>query len=284
MDLTTKKASIYYIVTLLFSWTCWIAAMVYTSANQIPLLFNEGVYDVVTNRSITSSQLWLFMIFTLAPYGPILGVLAAKAFTRSRGSESDKTKRDRNHLKWTALVFLYPIAVFGVAVLVSFMLSGFSGSFNAPTMPLWFLPVFFVFQLFTSGLEEIGWRGYLQPVLQKKYAAERTCLLVGFMWSIWHYPLLVYMNWELGLFVILLTLAGYTMLTIPQAYVLGFLYNSTKSLVWCIILHAWANTVSAYLLVVSPLPQATPIIVAVMVWLVAEFLVKKYGKEHLSTV
>lgn len=283
MNLTLKKTSVYYAVTLSFSWTCWIVSMAYASANNIPLLFNEGVYVILTGRG-TVTQLWLFLIFTLAPFGPIVGVLAAKFFTRLPESETDTTIRDRNHLKWLIFVFLYPIVVFGIAVFASYMLTGFAGDFNPPTMPYGFIPVFFLFQLATSGLEEIGWRGCLQPVLQRKYTAERACLIVGILWSVWHYPLLVYMNWAAGPLVLIMTLAGYTMLTIPQAYVLGFLYNSTKSVLWCVVLHAWANTVSAYLLVVSPFPEVTPILVAVFVWLVAEFLVRKYGKEKLSTV
>lgn len=284
MDMTMRKASVYYISTLLFSWICWIASMVYAAANGIPLLFNEGVYAIFTAADTTAVQVWLFLIFTLAPYGPLFGVMMAKWLTRTRDAEDSRAVRDQKQMKWFVFVFLYPIIVFGTALLVSFMMTGFSQGFAPPTMPYWFLPLFFLFQLVTSGIEEMGWRGYLQPVLQKKYIAEKACLIVGILWSIWHYPLLVYMNWAQGPFVILLTLAGYTMLTIPQAYVLGFVYNSTKSLLWCIVLHAWANTVSAYLLVSSPLPQLTPILVAVTVWLIAEFLVRKYGKERLSTI
>lgn len=284
MDLTLKKSFIYYIATLVFSWTCWILSMMYAARNDVPLLFNEGIYTLVSDRTLSSTQIESFLLFSLAPYGPIIGVFIAKNLTKTRQVEIGNIVRDTNHFKWLILVFGYPIVIFGVATLVSFLMTGFTGDFNALTMPLWFLPLFFLFQLFTSGLEEIGWRGYLQPVLQKKYTARKACFIVGVLWSIWHYPLLVYMNWEMGIFVVALTLLGYTMLTIPQAYVLGFLYNSTKSLLWCIILHAWANTVSAYLLVISPLPSVTPILVAVLVWLVAEFLVKKYGEDHLSTV
>lgn len=284
MELTMKKASIYYISTLVFSWACWIASMVYASVKGVPLLFNEGIYTVLAASGTTSNQVWLFLIFTLAPYGPLFGVLMAKKLTRTGGLEDNRSVRDQQQAKWFAFVFLYPIIIFGAALLVSLVVTGFSQGLAEPTMPYWFLPVFFLFQLVTSGIEEVGWRGYLQPVLQKKYIAEKVCLIVGILWSIWHYPLLIYMNWSLGPFVVVLTLAGYTMLTIPQAYVLGFVYNSTKSLLWCIVLHAWANTVSAYLLVTSPLPQLTPILVAVTVWLIAEFLVRKYGKERLSTV
>lgn len=236
--MTMKKATIYYTSTILFTWACWLASIVYASVNDIPLLFNEGVYAIFTGADTTTKQVGLFLLFTLAAYGPIFGVVMAKRLTPTRGPEDSRELRDDKQLKWLVLVFLYPLLVFGVALLISVVMTGFSQGLTPPTMPYWFIPLFFLFQLVTSGLEEVGWRGYLQPVLQKKYIAEKACLMVGILWSVWHYPLLVYMNWEQGPFVILLTLAGYTMLTIPQAYVLGFLYNSTKSLLWCIFLHA----------------------------------------------
>lgn len=39
------------------------------------------------------------------------------------------------------------------------------------------------------GIEEIGWRGLLQPELEKKMSQFIATLTVGIIWSLWHIPL-----------------------------------------------------------------------------------------------
>lgn len=40
-----------------------------------------------------------------------------------------------------------------------------------------------------GALEEFGWRGFAQPILQERYTAARAALLVGGVWTVWHYYL-----------------------------------------------------------------------------------------------
>ena len=47
------------------------------------------------------------------------------------------------------------------------------------------IPLFILF----GGLEEIGWRGVLQPNLDKAGQPVRTGTIVGIIWTIWHLPL-----------------------------------------------------------------------------------------------
>ena len=47
-------------------------------------------------------------------------------------------------------------------------------------IPLQLLIPFILWQLFTSGLEEPGWRGYALPKLQKKYNAEAASWRLAF--------------------------------------------------------------------------------------------------------
>jgi membrane protease YdiL (CAAX protease family) len=41
-------------------------------------------------------------------------------------------------------------------------------------------------------MEEPGWRGFLQPTIQKRFSPLLAALIVSLIWSLWHLPL--YLN------------------------------------------------------------------------------------------
>lgn len=50
-----------------------------------------------------------------------------------------------------------------------------------------------------SGLgEEIGWRGFLVPELARKMRFTRTALVSGAIWAVWHYPILLFADYNAG--------------------------------------------------------------------------------------
>lgn len=46
---------------------------------------------------------------------------------------------------------------------------------------------FFIFSAFFG--EEYGWRGFLQPLLQKRFGPISGVLLLGVLWGLWHLPI-----------------------------------------------------------------------------------------------
>ena len=49
--------------------------------------------------------------------------------------------------------------------------------------------ILYSINFFGGGHEELGWRGILQPLLDKKYTYWQSNLIVGSIWGIWHLPL-----------------------------------------------------------------------------------------------
>lgn len=50
-----------------------------------------------------------------------------------------------------------------------------------------------------SGLgEEIGWRGLLVPELSRRFAFTKTALISGAIWAVWHYPILLFADYNAG--------------------------------------------------------------------------------------
>jgi membrane protease YdiL (CAAX protease family) len=46
--------------------------------------------------------------------------------------------------------------------------------------------------------EEIGWRGFLAPRLAAKWGFTRASVIVGCIWAAWHYPALLFADYNLG--------------------------------------------------------------------------------------
>src|SRR6202451_2642946 len=44
--------------------------------------------------------------------------------------------------------------------------------------------------------EEIGWRGFLVPELAKRHGFPATAIITGFIWAIWHYPVILFADYH----------------------------------------------------------------------------------------
>ena len=86
---------------------------------------------------------------------------------------------------YLVLLVLPPLLWFITLLTAKFFLS-----MNLQITVPWLL---FPFALLSSLLggpiaEEVGWRGYLVPNLQKRTTALLTGICVGIIWAIWHFP------------------------------------------------------------------------------------------------
>jgi len=88
-----------------------------------------------------------------------------------------------------------------------------------------------------GGIEEIGWRGFLQPALEEKMPFVPATLVVGVLWAVWHFPLWLVQNANQSA----MNLVAFTCHCVALAFVLAALYKLTKSVFACILLHAWCN-------------------------------------------
>lgn len=97
----------------------------------------------------------------------------------------------------------------------------------------------FVFILLFIGLgEEPGWRGFLQPELQKRFHPLLAALVLSLVWAVWHAPLF---RAEIGP-----ELWGpFVMSLVGAVFVLGWLRNISQSVAPPMICHATVNTVGA---------------------------------------
>ena len=148
----------------------------------------------------------------------------------------------RVKFKWYLIIIILGIALCGLSLL---LFNWITGQSILPDQPYNFV-FYFILILFVSAFwEEIGWRGFLLPVLQEKYTAIKSSLIIGFVWGLWHLPIYLAINpyGDKTIIYWLMMFIGCFALSIIATY----LYNSTKgSLLICILFHNAINTSAAY--------------------------------------
>jgi len=271
----------YALISYSITTTCWLPAGVIAAQRGYLLPTMDGIGRLLQTSFADATHLVVSVIFFFGVYGPLV---AAITVTRIEGGKTSlkeffgKMMKWRVRGRWYLLLFLLPIAFNLSALGIGALLSGAGGFAINPTYPLVTVISFFFYQVFTSGLEEPGWRGFALPKLQSKYNAGKSSWILGVIWSIWHFPFVAVLFYPMGIIPMALSLIGFTMGLIGQSIIYTWFYNSTRSILIPILYHASLNVSSIYIIG----SDANPI-VGVLPWVVAVFLLKKYGSETLSS-
>lgn len=88
--------------------------------------------------------------------------------------------------------------------------------------------------------EEIGWRGFLLPRLTGQFGFTVGCFISGLIWAVWHYPGLLWSDYNAGTNP-KYALACFTCMVTAMAFVMGWLRLKSGSLWPCAMLHASHN-------------------------------------------
>jgi len=88
--------------------------------------------------------------------------------------------------------------------------------------------------------EEIGWRGFLVPELFKTTGFTTTALISGIVWSCWHYPLLIWGNYNAGT-PTWYGLTCFTVMVVAISFVFAWMRLKSGSLWTGALLHASHN-------------------------------------------
>ena len=88
--------------------------------------------------------------------------------------------------------------------------------------------------------EEIGWRGFLVPELSKATSFTLTSLISGIVWSLWHYPILIYGDYNAGT-PTWYGLTCFTVMVVSGSFIFAWLRLKSGSLWTGAILHASHN-------------------------------------------
>ena len=226
-----------------------------------------------------------FSLYYLASFGPMLSALILSALTAGgRGVRQLLSGLLKWRVGWGYFAFsvLAPFAFFFIAVLLTRIVSG-----TWPQISLLgevdYLPYLGFFGalgvwLLTYGLgEEVGWRGYALPRLQRTRKAGTAALILGLIWACWHLPAFFFRDTytEMGA----LGFPIFVVSVVFASVLLAWLYNSTRgSLLMVVLFHALFNWLSV--------SEAGGPYVAILMGAAAVFwavrVLRVYGPENLS--
>lgn len=87
---------------------------------------------------------------------------------------------------------------------------------------------------FLAGIaEEMGWRGYLQPVLQQKFGSAVISIIIGIVVAVWHLPLFFQENNIHSS----TSFMQFILLMVAVAFVYTWLMNNTRSVLILALFH-----------------------------------------------
>lgn len=282
-----KRLLYYFGLTYAITWTCWILAMIFLTLGNYPIPSNLTFFSLLDNEEMSIEQFWLTILFNIGTYGPFISAVCILLVFYDKDQIRNYFRRFvhfKVDLKWYLYIILIPVVQTIIYMLLNFINPPQEGSFIQFNYPWYYLFLLFINQTLSSGLEEPGWRGFATPEMQKVKNAEDSGYFIGIFWAIWHFPFLIVLYSELyagAVWLIILSLVGYIALTIPMAIIMVWLYNNTQSIGLMIIFHGLLNTLP--MLVTGTQPNSiNAIVIAVVAWLFAGYLSKKFGKETLT--
>lgn len=140
-------------------------------------------------------------------------------------------------LVWFPLCIAMPVAVECLVMLISGTFSESVTMFDSKSL-FGYVRASLLGGLMGAGIfEEIGWRGFALPHLQRRFKPLFSSLIVGAAWGLWHFPNYIYrtpLPWS--------EIAIYMWTVIALSIVFTWIYNLTGgSLLACICLHGGIN-------------------------------------------
>jgi membrane protease YdiL (CAAX protease family) len=187
-------------------------------------------------------------------YSPLLAALFAIAVWHGRGALALRTSlfKWRVDIRWYVLVIGFPLLLMLVA---HFIVDLKNGEFP-PRWPVtdWMAPVGALGSLLAGSIgEEIGWRGFAQPLLQKRAGALGAAVVLGLIWGVWHLNAELTTSQPLAAF---LTDAPRSLLRmVATAILYGWLYIRTGGSLPVVMLAHAGHNIAVGVLPFSDAPQ-----------------------------
>lgn len=221
----------FIIITYLCSWTIW--GILYSS------------YIGIINNSIDKKYVLLFIILGGFVPSTISMVMTGGLYKRKGLKQllSRLIKWRFNPVYYIFVIGCIPLIYYISTLIYNTLSNSFQIEFGRQPYSLLISAILILILAGPLG-EEIGWRGFLLPRLQKKLSPLKSSLIIGIVWACWHLPLFFISGtsqYGIPFFVFLMSVIFFSMQ-------ITWVFNRTKgSLIFPIIYHTAVNTSSSAL-------------------------------------
>lgn len=194
--------------------------------------------DILINRRLTQKKIFVFLVLAFAlssisyyvmittgtahkigalwMWSPGVAAILTRLFFRESLKDFGWQPGERKYLLLgLGIPFLYATMIYSLVWITGL------GDFSP--QPFFQIAIFatagLVFACLAALGEEIGWRGLLIPELIKITSFTRAALVTGIIWAIWHYPAIIYADYNRStplifqLVVFTVAVIGYSILT-----------------------------------------------------------------------
>lgn len=213
-----KKVIKYISITFTITWICWWG---------LSLLTNNNIID--------SSQGIFTLIHVIGGFGPTIAAIMVLPNKSVRSILKFVFSCEKNSV-WYLLLFC----------LMQGLLIGLASMETNPAIPWFVTPiVMFSATILGGGNEELGWRGIMQPELEKKFSFPIATLITGCVWMLWHVPL-----WfVVGASQQNMNFALYAIYGLILSFWLATIYKKTKSVFFCCVFHGFSNLMLSFFVI-----------------------------------
>lgn len=280
---------LFFVLAYAITWTIQVPAYLF-AAERGRTLSNEanvGHFFSLLRGDTDPLFAGVFLLFSFS-FGPSLAGVIVIALVQGRAGLRElgrRLLRVRIPGRWMLAIALIPIGISLAAVALGFVMGGFAPLDYAFLVPLSLAVPFLIHLIVFTGLaEELGWRGYALPELQRRHTAERASWILGIGWGLWHLPsniLMPYLAGRLTIPLAIASLLGLTLGIVGWTIVITWIYNNTGSLFWIVLLHGYYNWVHSYL-VLSSGSATVQVLAGVLPWVLALVVLKRYGAATLT--
>lgn len=219
--------SLFYVLAFALSWTAWYPLVAFHLGHGPPA--SAGFHLLGSLGPAFAA-----VLVSLLPFSPI-----------ALGTLLDRLSWRRASLRGLAFAIGLPVAIGLAGLFAQAQLSGSPMSIDGVTRSREFpeltgLMVMAASVLFYGFGEEVGWRGYALPVINRRLGGLSSALVMTLPWALWHIPLLLssptYQSLGMA------GLAGWVVSLATGSVILTYLFLlSGRSLIVVAIFHAFID-------------------------------------------
>jgi membrane protease YdiL (CAAX protease family) len=168
----------------------------------------------------------------------------------------------------SSIAVVFPLALFTIAYFIG-KLMGMDVNIGSNLFAIITIGILGI--IIGAVTEEIGWRSFLQPMLERKHSVFISSAIVGLIWGIWHIG--HFMNGPIFML-------GFLVFTISVSIIIAFLYKNTQyNIIISSLFHASIN-IGFTIFFTNGFENVRFFLVISFIWLITAAIITICGRQY----